>query len=193
MECVDRSYQDGRDDVIGGLREGLAVMHSTGNASKPAVPAPLATNPLQARLAATLDEHHSRWKAYAAAGTYRYRLERTGPSPSSSSSAFWERWRSLCSGLSPVIVEVREHRVVSVAKEDTGLPIDRNRHGQYNVTIDDLFGLVKRLIAEEWWKLRVSYHPLGGYPLRIRLDMDLCNDEFAEIDISLLPSERAGS
>ncbi len=195
MEVEDLN-QDGRDDVIGGLREGLAVMHSTGNASKPGVPALLATNPLQAQLAATLDEHHSRWKAHAAEGTYRYRLERTGPSPSSSTSAFWERWRSLDAGLGPVIVEVREHRVASVVKasvvkEDWSFPIDRNRHRQYNVTIDDLFGLVKRLIAEEWWKLTVNYDPLGGYPVRIMFDSDPCNDDFAEIHIALLPSQKA--
>lgn len=192
MEVVDLN-QDGRDDLIGGVREGLAVMLSTGAAPRPALPVPLTAHPLQAQLASTLDEHHSRWKVDAAAGTYRYRLERTGTSPSSSASVFWEGWRSLSSGLGPVIVEVREHRVVSVTREDTGILIDRNRHGQYNVTIDDLFGLVERLIAEEWWKLTVSYHPLGGYPVRISYDANPCTDDFAEIHVALLPAQRAGS
>ena len=83
-----------------------------------------------------------------------------------------------CVYVGPARVEVRDGVQVATILE-TDLSLDPSAVGEYP-TVEELFELVADAVAREADELRVTYHPVLGYPVDLWVDLrrDIADEEF---------------
>ncbi len=69
----------------------------------------------------------------------------------------------------PVVIEVRNGKVVSMIGVNTRKPVNPEYFKDYN-SIPKLFNLVQNAIANRAHRISVTYHPTRGYPTQISID-----------------------
>jgi hypothetical protein len=102
--------------------------------------------------ASELSEARSRW-ASAGVRDYTYRVQRV----------------CFCPGVPTLAVTVRNGAFVSATDFQTGAPADTAGYGDY-LTIDKIFALLDRYVAQKPAKFEGSYDAALGFPIRVEID-----------------------
>lgn len=102
-----------------------------------------------------------------------------------------QRRRCFCVDPGLVRVEVRDGiRVATVLVDDDGSSPLHPQHVADYPTVDELFGLVARAIEGDVDELRVTYHPVLGYPVDVWVDRSfaIADEEFGYATELVAPS-----
>lgn len=114
-----------------------------------------------------LAQARSRWTA-SGVRDYTYRVQRV----------------CFCPGIPTFVVTVRNGAFVSATDFQTGAPADTAGYGEY-LTIDKIFILIDRYVAQNPAEFSGSYDTALGYPIRVEIDPVLnAVDEELTINVS---------
>ena len=91
-------------------------------------------------------------------------------------------------GNGPIEIEVRDDLITTAAWPQTDEPVPLAIVNSLP-TVDALFRIIDRAIAQKVDLLEVSYHPVMGYPTRIAVDyaFNLADDEIVHLASDLTP------
>jgi hypothetical protein len=114
-----------------------------------------------------LSDARARWAA-SGVRDYTYRVQRV----------------CFCPGIPTFVVTVRSGAFVSATDLQTGAPADTAGYSEY-LTIDKIFILLDRHVAQKPAKFKGTYDDALGYPIRVEIDPVLnAVDEELTINVS---------